>query len=85
MTNNLTKRAITKKFRSAGWNPHGYWLQPKKIGKMPIRLSNSGATKLHFLALRNIEKDWKLPQRTWKQAANQFAIMFGERFTSAIH
>jgi putative transposase len=23
--------------------------------------------------------------RTWKQAANQFAIMFGERFTNAIH
>jgi len=39
---------------------------------------------LLFLALRNIEKDWKMPQRTWKQAANQFAIMFGERFTNAI-
>jgi putative transposase len=26
-----------------------------------------------------------MPQRTWKQAANQFAIMFGERFTNAIH
>jgi putative transposase len=25
-----------------------------------------------------------MPQRTWKQAANQFAIMFGERFTNAI-
>ena len=33
----------------------------------------------------NIEKDWKMPQRTWKQAANQFAIMFGERFTNAIN
>lgn len=28
-----------------------------------------------FLALRNIEKDWKLRQRLWKQAANQFAMM----------
>jgi transposase-like protein len=46
--------------------------------------SDEAATKLLFLALRNIEKDWKLPQRTWKQAANQFAIMFGERFTNAI-
>ncbi|WP_423710051.1 hypothetical protein [Undibacterium sp. WLX3042] len=24
-------------------------------------------------------------QRTWKLAANQFAIMFGERFTNAIN
>lgn len=42
---------------------------------------DEAATKLLFLVLRNTEKDWKLPQqRTWKQAANQFAIMFGERF-----
>lgn len=47
--------------------------------------SDEAATKLLFLALRNIEKDWKLPQRTWEQAASQFAIMVGERFTSAIH
>jgi len=46
--------------------------------------SDEAATKLLFLALRNIEKDWKMPPRTWKQAANQFAIMFGERFTNAI-
>jgi hypothetical protein len=37
----------------------------------------------HFLALRNIEKDWKMPARTWKQAVNQFAIMYGERFSNA--
>jgi transposase-like protein len=47
--------------------------------------SDEAATKLLFLALRNIEKDWKMPQRTWKLAANQFAIMFGERFTNAIN
>jgi len=47
--------------------------------------SHKAATKLLFLALRNIKKDWKLPQRTWTQAANQFAIMFGERFTNAIN
>lgn len=54
----------------------------KNRGHFP---SDEAATKLLFLALRNIEKDWKLPQRTWKQAANQFAIMFGERFTNAIN
>jgi putative transposase len=47
--------------------------------------SDEAATKLLFLALRNIEKDGRMPQQTWKQAANQFAIMFGERFTNAIH
>lgn len=61
-------------------------MRPRKIiknrGQLP---SNDGATMLLFLALRNIEKDWEPPQRTWKQAANQFAIMFGERFTNATH
>jgi transposase-like protein len=51
----------------------------KNRGHFP---SDEAATKLLFLALRNIEKDWKMPQRTWKPAANQFAIMFGERFTN---
>jgi transposase-like protein len=54
----------------------------KNRGHFP---SDEAATKLLFLALRNIAKDWKMPQRTWKQAANQFAIMFGERFTNAFH
>ena len=46
--------------------------------------NDEAAAKLLFLALRNIETDWKMPQRTWTQAANQFAIMFGERFKNAI-
>jgi putative transposase len=54
----------------------------KNRGHFP---SDEAATKLLYLALRNIEKDWKMPQRTWKLAANQFAIMFGERFTNAIN
>lgn len=53
----------------------------KNRGHFP---SDDAATKLLFLALRNIEKDWKMPARTWKQAVNQFAIMYGERFTNAI-
>lgn len=53
----------------------------KNRGHFP---TDEAATKLLFLALRNIEKDWKMPPRTWKQAANQFAIMFGERFTNAL-
>ncbi len=31
------------------------------------------------LALRNIEKDWKVPPIAWRQAVNQF----DERFTRA--
>jgi transposase-like protein len=54
----------------------------KNRGHFP---SDEAAAKLLFLALRNIEKDWKMPPQTWKQAANQFAIMFGERFTNAIN
>jgi transposase-like protein len=50
----------------------------KNRGHFP---SYEAATKLLFLALRNIEKDWKMPQRNWKQAADQFAIMFDDRFT----
>jgi len=53
----------------------------KNRGHFP---SNEAATKLLFLALRNITKDWNMPQRTWKEAANQFAILFGERFTAAV-
>ncbi|MYM83495.1 transposase, partial [Duganella sp. FT50W] len=37
----------------------------KNRGHFP---SDEAATKLLFLALRNIEKDWKMPQRTWKLA-----------------
>ncbi|MDN7676784.1 IS256 family transposase, partial [Burkholderia oklahomensis] len=46
--------------------------------------SDEAASKLLYLALRNIEKDWKMPPITWRQAVNQFAILFGDRFTSAI-
>lgn len=54
----------------------------KNRGHFP---SGEAATKLLFLALRNIVKDWKMPPRTWKEAANQFAIIFGERFTASLN
>lgn len=53
----------------------------KNRGHFP---SDEAASKLLYLALRNIEKDWKMPPVTWKQAANQFAILYGERFTDAL-
>jgi transposase-like protein len=49
----------------------------KNRGHFP---SDEAATKLLFLALRNIIKNWRMAPRTWKEAANQFTIMFGQRF-----
>jgi hypothetical protein len=54
----------------------------KNRGRFP---TDEGASQLLYLALRNITKDWQMPPFTWKQAANQFAILFGERFTYAMH
>jgi transposase-like protein len=45
--------------------------------------SDEAATKLIYLALRNITKQWQNPPITWKAAAIQFAIRFGERFFAA--
>jgi putative transposase len=53
----------------------------KNRGHFP---SDEAATKLLYLALRNISKKWQMPNRTWKEAANQFAIMFGQRFTQQV-
>jgi len=49
----------------------------KNRGHFP---SDEAATKLIYLALRNITKKWKNPPVTWRSAANQFAIQFGKRF-----
>jgi transposase-like protein len=50
----------------------------KSRGHFP---SDEAASKLLYLALRNIAKKWTMPHRFWRYAANQFAIMFGARFT----
>ena len=46
--------------------------------------SDDAATKLVWLALRNITADWGRPANHWKLAMNQFAILFDERFTKGI-
>ena len=43
--------------------------------------SDEAATKLIWLALRNITADWTKPSHHWKDAMNQFAILYAERFT----
>jgi transposase-like protein len=42
--------------------------------------SDDAASKLIWLALRNITAKWDRASRNWKEAMNQFAILYGERF-----
>jgi transposase-like protein len=43
--------------------------------------SDEAATKLIWLALRNITANWARASPHWKAAMNQFAILYRERFT----
>ena len=43
--------------------------------------TDDAATKLIWLALRNITAAWVLPTRHWSLAMSQFAILYGDRFT----
>lgn len=46
--------------------------------------SDEAASKLIWLALRNITADWSRPTHGWKSAMNQFAILYGDRFTRGV-
>jgi putative transposase len=43
--------------------------------------NDDAASKLIWLALRNITADWGKAAHHWKEAMNQFAILYAERFT----
>src|ERR1700746_238590 len=59
-------------------------MQLRKVLKTRGHFPNDqAATKLIYLALRNITKKWKNPPVTWKLAATQFALQCGERFFAA--
>ena len=45
--------------------------------------NDEAASKLIYLALRNITRDWKMPPREWKAAMTQFAIQFEGRFSAS--
>ena len=47
----------------------------------PLFPSDDAASKLIWLALRNITADWGKAAHHWKEAMNQFAILYAERFT----
>jgi transposase-like protein len=44
--------------------------------------TDDAATKLIWLALRNITAAWSRAAPTWKTAMNQFAILYADRFTA---
>jgi transposase-like protein len=46
--------------------------------------NDDAATKLIWLALRNITAKWKRPANNWKAGMNQFAILFDDRFVRTI-
>ena len=46
--------------------------------------SDETATKLIYLALRNITAKWQKPPKEWHAAKAQFAIQFGERFVLTV-
>jgi len=47
--------------------------------------SDDAASKLIWLALRNITADWGRAAKEWRAAMNQFAILYEERFTGPAH
>ena len=53
----------------------------KNRGHFP---NDEAATKLLYLALRNITREWTMPPRTWKAAMNQFAILFEKRMMRSV-
>jgi putative transposase len=42
--------------------------------------NDEAATKLIWLALRNITATWERAAPSWREAMNQFAILYGDRF-----
>jgi putative transposase len=40
--------------------------------------------KVLYLAIKGVSKKWTMPVRDWKQALNQFSIMFSDRFPTKL-
>jgi transposase-like protein len=56
--------------------------QLRKIIKTRGHFPNDeAATKLIWLALRNITAGWERAAPSWRAARNQFAILYGDRFS----
>jgi putative transposase len=46
--------------------------------------TEDGLMKVLYLAIKGVSKKWTLPVRDWKQALNQFSIMFAERLPNRL-
>jgi transposase-like protein len=46
--------------------------------------TDDAANKLIWLALRNITRDWGKAAHHWKEAMNQFAILYDDRFSATV-
>ena len=53
----------------------------RELVKRTARRINQHLPKLIWLALRNITADWGRATKEWREAMNQFAIAYGDRFT----
>lgn len=45
--------------------------------------SDEAAIKLVYLGIKNVSRKWTMPIRNWKQALNQFALIYEDRFIEA--
>ena len=41
--------------------------------------NDDSISKIPYLAINSISKKWTMPIRNWKEALNQFIILFGDR------
>ena len=58
-----------------------FHMQLRKVLKNRGHFPNDGAaSRLIYLALRNIVAKWRRASTSWKAAANQFAILYPDRF-----
>jgi putative transposase len=46
--------------------------------------TEDGLMKVLYLAIKGVSKKWTMPIRDWKQALNQFAIIFADRFPAEL-
>jgi hypothetical protein len=64
----------------------GAWLKTQGSGTSRGHFpSDAAASKLIWLALRNITEDWWRASNNWKSAMNPFAMLYEERLTQPTH
>jgi len=67
------------KWTSSALNSHLNGGLRKVIKNKRVFPSDDAALKLMYLALQNISKKWTMSLHNWKDAMNQFSIMYEDR------